>query len=35
MGLQRFDSTLIDGSDFAMFDNSETIARLPVVTSLV
>jgi hypothetical protein len=27
MGLETFDSTLIDGSLFALWDNSETIAK--------
>ena len=31
MGLKTFDATLIDGSDFAIFDNSETITKASAV----
>jgi hypothetical protein len=35
MGLETFDSTLIDGSLFAMWDNSETIAKALTRKTLV
>ena len=34
MGLKKFDSTLIDGSDFALFDNNERIAKVPAAKRL-
>jgi hypothetical protein len=34
MGLQTFDSTLIDGSDFALWDGGQTVAQVPTAKSL-